>query len=238
METEKTQKDILAKLIPVWAIIPLLSILVVNTFVYSGAGILTGSRYHFDFTLAFDRAVPLIPQFIWVYVLAFPFWAMNYILAAQRGKDTFYRFVATDLTVHAVCFLVFLVLPTTNVRPQIGGDTLSEKMLMFIYAVDGGASPSNLLPSIHCYVSWLCWRGLKGAKQIPKWYQNFSLVFAVLIIVSTQVLKQHYIVDAIAGVALVEIAWRFFQGGDRQLGVQNFFEGLNRRFWKTGNSGQ
>lgn len=232
METERTQKDTLAKLIPVWAIIPLLSILLINTIVYSGAGILTHSRYHFDFTMAFDRAVPLIPEFIWIYVLAFPFWAMNYILAAQRGKDTFYRFVAADLTVHAVCFLVFLVLPTTNVRPQIPGNTLSEKMLMFIYAMDGGQNPSNLLPSIHCYVSWLCWRGLKGAREIPKWYQNFSLVFAVLVIVSTQVLKQHYIVDAIAGVALVEIAWSFYQGGDRHLGVRSFFERINRKVWK------
>ncbi|MDC7286812.1 phosphatase PAP2 family protein [Blautia schinkii] len=233
MEKERTQKDIVVKLIPVWAVIPLFSILLVNTFVYSGSAIFTQSRYHFDFTMAFDRAVPLIPEFIWIYVLAFPFWAMNYILAAQRGKDTFYRFVATDLTVHAVCFLVFMVLPTTNVRPDIAGNTISEKMLMFIYSMDGGQNPSNLLPSIHCYVSWLSWRVIKGAREIPKWYQNFSLVFAVLIIVSTQVLKQHYIVDAIAGVALVEIAWRFYQGGERHLGVQRFFGQINRKVWKV-----
>ena len=102
-----------------------------------------------------------------------------------------------------------------------------EKMLQFIYNMDGGTSPSNLFPSIHCYVSWLCYRGLNGAKEIPKWYQNFSLVFAVLVIISTQVLKQHYVVDAVAGIALVEIAWRFYNKKSRYQRMQHFFEKLN-----------
>ena len=120
---------------------------------YWGSGVLTADRYHFDFTMSLDRAVPLIPQFIWIYILAFPFWAVNYILAAQRGKDGFYRFVATDLTVHITCFIIFLVLPTTNVRPEIAGTTWSQQMLKFVYLMDGGNSPSNLFPSIHCYVA-------------------------------------------------------------------------------------
>lgn len=235
----KNQKDFLQRWIPVWAILPLLTILALNCLIYGGSAFVTKNRYHYDFTLDFDRAVPLIPPFIWIYVLAFLFWGVNYILAARRGKDIFYRFVATDLTVHIICLAVFLILPTTNVRPEILGDSLSEKLLLFIYQTDGGSAPSNLLPSIHCYVSWLCWRGLKGAKEIPKWYQNFSLVFAVLVIISTQVLKQHYIVDAIAAVALVELAWGFYKKGSRHVAVMRFFERCNDKIWnykKTGES--
>ena len=135
--------------------------------------------------------------------------------------------MATDLTVHLACFILFLLVPTTNVRPELAGSTIAEKMLQFIYNMDGGTSPSNLFPSIHCYASWLCYRGLNGAKEIPKWYQNFSLVFAVLVIISTQVLKQHYVVDAVAGIALVEIAWRFYNKKSRYQRMQNFFEKLN-----------
>ncbi|MDO4308469.1 MAG: phosphatase PAP2 family protein [Eubacteriales bacterium] len=229
---KKRQKRSLAELFPGWAVVPLLFILAVNCLVYWGSGILTADIHHYDFTMNFDRAVPLIPEFIWIYILAYVFWAANYILSAQRGKDIFYRFVATDLTVHLVCFILFLVLPTTNVRPEITGNSLSEQMLRLIYMMDGGSSPSNLFPSIHCYVSWLCWRGLKGADEIPKWYQNASLVFAVLIIVSTQVLKQHYIVDAIGGVVLVEAAWRFYQKGNRHRIVEAAFERFNEKIWK------
>lgn len=215
--------------LPAWTVIPLLSILAVNCLVYWGSGMMTAGRYHYDFTFGFDRAVPLLPEFVWIYILAFPFWACNYILAAQRGKDMFYRFVATDLTVHAACFLIFLLLPTTNIRPEIPGNTISEVMLRIIYALDGGQSPANLFPSIHCYVSWLCWKGVKGAEKIPKWYQNFSLVFAVLVIISTQVLKQHYIVDAAAGILLVEIAWRICHRGQRHEKLMQFYERINQK---------
>ena len=156
------------KYLPVWVILPLISIFVLNCLIYWGSGVLTADRYHFDFTMSLDRAVPLIPQFIWIYILAFPFWAVNYILTAQRGKDGFYRFVATDLTVHITCFIIFLVLPTTNVRPEIAGTTWSQQMLKFVYLMDGGNSPSNLFPSIHCYVSWLSWRGVSKSENIPK----------------------------------------------------------------------
>ena len=198
------------KYLPVWVILPLISIFVLNCLIYWGSGVLTADRYHFDFTMSLDRAVPLIPQFIWIYILAFPFWAVNYILA-----------------VHITCFIIFLVLPTTNVRPEIAGTTWSQQMLKFVYLMDGGNSPSNLFPSIHCYVSWLSWRGVSKSENIPKWYQHFSLIFAILIIISTQVLKQHYLVDAIAGVALVELAWRFYSKGNRHEIFRHFFEKIS-----------
>ena len=177
----------------------------------------------FDFTMAFDREVPLLPVFVWFYILAFPFWAVGYLLAARRGKDMFYRFVATDLTIHFICFICFILIPTTNIRPEIAGNTLSEKILALVYSLDGGSSPSNLFPSIHCYVSWMCWKGVEGSEKVPKWYQRFSLVFAILIIISTQVLKQHYIVDAAAALLLVEFFWRFYQKGQRHKWVVHVF---------------
>ena len=102
-----------------------------------------------------------------------------------------------------------------------------SRCLKFVYLMDGGNSPSNLFPSIHCYVSWLSWRGVSKSENIPKWYQHFSLTFAILIIISTQVLKQHYLVDAIAGVALVELAWRFYSKGNRHEIFRHFFEKIS-----------
>ena len=77
-------RDFREKYLPTWAILPLVSIVILNCLIYWGSGMLTASRYHFDFTSSLDRAVPLIPQFVWIYILAFPFWAANYILAAKR----------------------------------------------------------------------------------------------------------------------------------------------------------
>ena len=52
------------KYLPVWVILPLISIFVLNCLIYWGSGVLTADRYHFDFTMSLDRAVPLIPQFM------------------------------------------------------------------------------------------------------------------------------------------------------------------------------
>ena len=216
-------KKLLNEYIPLWSIPPLLTIFVVNSLIYSGSSILTANRYHYDFTTALDRAVPVLPVFVWFYILAFPFWAAGYVLAARRGKDMFYRFVATDLTIHFICFICFILVPTTNIRPEIAGNTISERILLLVYSLDGGNSPSNLFPSIHCYVSWMCWKGVAGSEKIPKWYQRFSLIFAVLVIISTQVLKQHYIVDAVAALILVELFWRFYQKGQRHNWVVRIF---------------
>ena len=200
MKTKK--RDLLNRYIPLWSIVPLVTIMAVNCLIYWGSSALTAGRYHYDFTMAFDREVPLLPVFVWFYILAFPFWAVGYLLAARRGKDMFYRFVATDLTIHFICFICFILIPTTNIS---------------------GNSPSNLFPSIHCYVSWMCWKGVEGSEKVPKWYQRFSLVFAILIIISTQVLKQHYIVDAAAALLLVEFFWRFYQKGQRHKWVVHIF---------------
>ena len=221
---KKKKKELLKEYIPGWLIPPLIAILAVNCLIYWGSSARTAGRYHYDFPTAFDRAVPLLPVFVWFYILAFPFWAAGYMLAARRGKDQFYRFVVTDLTIHFICFICFILIPTTNIRPEIAGNTISEKILLLVYSLDGGSSPSNLFPSIHCYVSWMCWRGVAGSEKVPKWYQKFSLVFAVLVIISTQVLKQHYIVDAIAALVLVEGFWRFYQSGQRHNWVYRIFD--------------
>ena len=233
----KSVKNFLVKWLPSYALTPLICIFLLNTFVYSGTALLTKHRFHHDLTMSVDRMVPLLPGFVWIYLLAFPFWVIGYILVIQRGKDMFMRFVATDITIHLICMAIFLLLPTTNIRPVVTGSGFSEKILALVYALDGKGHPSNLFPSIHCFVSWLCWRGIKGCREIPRWYQRFSLVFAVLVIISTQVLKQHYLVDAVMAVLLVEVVWHFYQKNDRHRWAVRLFDSLgyiSKRFVLTG----
>lgn len=41
--------------------------------------------------------------------------------------------------------------------------------MRFVYAVDAA---DNLFPSIHCLVSWFCYIGLRGRRDIPVWYRG------------------------------------------------------------------
>lgn len=51
----------LADAIPVYAVLPLIFCFTVNCIVYWGTGLIAGPLKHYDFTLAFDEMVPLVP---------------------------------------------------------------------------------------------------------------------------------------------------------------------------------
>lgn len=89
-------------------------------------------------------------------------------------------------------------------RPVLYGDGIWVSLLQAVYKMD---APTNLFPSIHCLVSWFSFIGIRGRKSVPKAYRVFSCLFAILVCVSTQVTKQHYIVDVFGGIAIAEITY-------------------------------
>lgn len=197
----KTAKPI----IPAYAVFPLLLCVAVNFLVYMGSSAVTEGWKHYNLELAMDRAVPVMPIFVSVYLGCYVFWIFNYILIVRQGKEQCYRFITADIISRIVCGLFFLFLPTTIVRPSIAGSGIWEQLLLFVYQID---SPTRLFPSIHCLVSWMSYIGIRGNKEIPKIYRAFSCIFALLVCVSTQMTKQHYIVDVFGGILLAEGAYR------------------------------
>jgi len=175
-----------------------------NQAVYYGGGWLAQERYHHDWTLLIDRAIPFLPWTVSIYLLCFLFWAGSYVLSARQKKLLAYRFFCADFLAKAVCLACFLLLPTTNVRPAVEGNGLWEGLVRFLYQVD---APVNLFPSVHCLVSWLCWIGVREREDIPRWYRYFSFWIAVAICLSTLTIKQHVIVDVAGGIALAEASW-------------------------------
>ena len=186
---------------PAFAILPTLLSIASNFVFYSVPMALCGELRHFDFTLAFDRAVPVLPVFTPIYLSFFIVWLVNFILVGYQGKEAFYRFLTADFMGRLVCTAFFVLLPTTNVRPVVENSDVFCRLLNGV--VYGHDEATNLFPSVHCYVSWLCFLGVSAKKSpLPKWYQAVVCVYVCLILVATQVLKQHVIVDLIAAVLL------------------------------------
>lgn len=212
---------------PLFGIIPLISCFALNMIVYSGCMILCKDWYHYDLTTAFDRSVPLVSEWMYIYFGCYIFWIVNYIMVARIHRDdktAFYRFVVTDMLSRFVCAVFYIGLPTTNVRPEITGTGFSDWLLSFLYSVD---PPANLFPSIHCLVSWLCFVGIRSSKKVPLWYKIFSCLFALLVVASTQFTKQHYIADAIAGLLLAEVLFFLCRKTSLYKPVKQIFEKIN-----------
>lgn len=214
---------------PLWAVLPLLACFALNMLVYSGTMVLCKDWHHYDLTTAFDRSVPLISAWMYIYFGCYLFWIANYILKARIHRDdksSFYRFVTTDMLSRVVCAFFYLVFPTTNVRPEVIGTGFSDRLLTFLYSID---QPVNLFPSIHCLVSWLCFAAIRKSPKVSIYYKVFSCVFALLVVASTQFTKQHYIADAVAGILLAELLYLLCQKTGLYSPVQKFFEFINRK---------
>lgn len=192
----------IGKIIPKYAFFSVIFCFVFNSLIYTGTQILMKNARHYDLSTSFDYNVPFIPGWIIVYVVCFAFWAVNYILVTRTGHDEWFKFATGDYLSRIVCMVFFVLLPTTNVRPEVTGNGFADNIVKFIYFVDPA---TNLFPSIHCLVSWMCYIGIRGRKIIPLWYRAFSCIFSIMVFLSTQFTKQHYIVDVIAGVIIAEV---------------------------------
>ena len=165
----------------------------------------TAGAYHYDMTIPFDDRIPLIHSSIIIYFGAYFFWFFNYLYACTVDSTMKMRFFSAELLGKTVCFLFFLVLPTTAARPEATDGTFWERAIGFLYAVD---SCDALFPSIHCFNSWFAYIAVRGREDVPKDYRAFSLLFALAVCVSTLTTKQHVFVDTVSGVLLAEAVFR------------------------------
>lgn len=175
-----------------------------NFSIYFLGRIIARDSFHFDFTTGIDTKIPFISWTIVIYWGAYALWIANYCLGARFDRSGFNRALLAHYLGEVVCFLCFVFLPTTMERATVTGTGLFDRLMQATYTVD---SADNLLPSIHCFVSWISWIAVRGNKSLPKWYRAFSLLFAVAICVSTLTVKQHVIPDVITGVGLAELSY-------------------------------
>ena len=221
-------KKLLSRL-PLDGLIPLLSCFLINDFVYFILRMFLEGAHHYDLTTPLDRMIPFRPAWVSIYFICYLFWVVNYLLIAGLGKEHLYRFVTADILSRLVCGIFFVLLPTTNVRPEVVGDGIWEEIMRWLYAID---APTNLFPSIHCLTSWFCYVGIRGQSRIPKWYQVFSLIFTVLICLSTQFTKQHYRVDVAGGIGLAQLCYSLSWRYDWYRPIMGFFEAVNNKVWR------
>lgn len=191
--------------IPIEFVIGLVFELTLNCLTYFGTRLIVGSRYHHDLTNPIDDMFPLVPFMITIYWGCYIFWGLNYILGCKQEENTVYKFLSADCLAKIVCLIIFIVYPTTNVRPDIVGHGIFDELIRMLYSVDAA---DNLFPSIHCLTSWFCFIAVRENKNIPKTYKWISFVIAILICISTLTTKQHVILDVIGGVGLAEVSYQ------------------------------
>ena len=161
---------------------------------------------------AIDDLIPVIPIFIIPYIWAYAFWAMAPMAVSKCDRHYFFDFIAAYLGACLLGGVVLVFFPTYMDRIAEGiwnypGKGFFCDLMHLWYSMDGSEMAYNLLPSFHCINSTIALLGVWGRKEIPKWFQVYSLVTAILLYASTLFVKQHYFLDVFSGIAVALIAY-------------------------------
>ena len=134
-------------------------------------------------------------------VVAYVQWGLGYYWSACEDKKTVIFIFGAEILAKVPSMIIFLLIPTTMVRPEVTGTDIFSYFVRLLYTID---LPVTLLPSFHCLESYLLLRTLPLLKKAPKWYKMLTPIVSSLVIFSILLVKQHLIVDIIGAVAVCE----------------------------------
>ena len=148
----------------------------------------------------FDDLIPFCEYFIIPYVIWYIYVCGTVLYLGMSGKnlEEYNRFITTMILGMVVFVVISLIYPNgQDLRPDIAADSVFTQAVNFLYTID---TPTNILPSLHVFVSVACdvalCRNVHFKKQ-PVWqWMIHTLTFFICI--STMFLKQHSIIDVLA----------------------------------------
>ena len=161
--------------------------------------------------IGLDDMIPIVSIFIIPYVWSYLYWAMGPMAVSKCEKEHFKDFMAATLIACVIGTIALTFFPTYMNRVAEGlyvvpeNPNFFDKLRMFWYSLDGSEMAYNLLPSFHCINSTLCYLGVARRKEIPLWFRIYSLITTLLIFASTVFVKQHYVLDIVAGIPIAVI---------------------------------
>ncbi|MFH1364491.1 MAG: phosphatase PAP2 family protein [Candidatus Aenigmatarchaeota archaeon] len=150
--------------------------------------------------LPLDAMIPYISYFVIPYILYFPYILLPFLLLWKRPKD-YKQLALTYILILIISEVVYLTFQTAVVRPDIQPVNIFDQVVLMIYGAD---DPLNALPSLHTSLSiaaaLFVWRFSKKL-GIP------AVILTILIILSTLFIRQHVILDVVAGTLLAFAAY-------------------------------
>ena len=195
-------KEKILKIVPAYGVIPVLAVFAFNLITYYGTKIIDIGRLTHDVSIGLDSQIPLLTPFMLIYLLAFVEWVIGYVMIARDSVKLCYWYIPAELIAKFICLVIFIVYPTAMARPEVAADGFFNWMTSIVYYVD---TPTDLFPSIHVLESYLIARASLDMEKVGKDYKIFVWVFFALVAVGVLFVKQHLVLDVLAGIVVAEI---------------------------------
>ncbi len=183
-------------------IVPLslmLIIPIVNVFY----GILNNSnRGVYTLVTDLDKSMPFIPAFSVPYMVWYPFIIISLIYMCFKNRKLYYKSLTSIIISLITSYIIFFFFQTTVPRPEVITNDTFSGIVKFIYSTD---NPYNCFPSIHVITTYIIMRYMLNNEVENNRITNIIVtILGILIILSTEFIKQHVLFDIIFAIILGE----------------------------------
>ena len=154
------------------------------------------SRNAYHLFLPIDNVLPFVPSFVFFYLLTFV-----YVIIAPyfiiKDKKQFSALALSFIFTMCIAYIIFLLFPVKTVlRPENLANGFWTSLVKMSYLFD--APGFNNFPSLHVALSLLASLILYQHNKKHWWVWIMFIGIAL----STMLIKQHYFIDAVAGILL------------------------------------
>jgi len=154
-----------------------------------------------------DDFIPFTSWFIIPYEIWYGYLAWGFLYLGFKNKNDFIKLCLLIYAGHIACYTFYLLFPNgQSLRPLLTESDYLSCMIRNLYEVD---TPTNVFPSLHVFDALavhICIRPyLKASKKYGILIGSFLIMFFSAI--STVFVKQHSILDLLAGVFLVVLLY-------------------------------
>jgi membrane-associated phospholipid phosphatase len=146
-----------------------------------------------DLGTSIDQKIPFVPQFALIYFSTYIFVVQPFIILSKAGQ--FYWMLVSFISISMIASLIHAAFPSEIAREEnLDTDAFSGRMLGLFQKA---CKPYGNFPSMHVGLSVpVVAANFLAGGAVMGW---LSLIWAVLIALSTLYTKQHYVLDVLAG---------------------------------------
>jgi membrane-associated phospholipid phosphatase len=171
-----------------------LAISLVWGLLYTAIGEIAWRMEGHSFETAVDRMIPFVPEFEYAYLLCYILPVVPVLVI--RDRRSFNRLLLGFAIISGIAFIFFLAYPVRCPRPEVNADTLATSLLAAERLID---RPVNNLPSLHAAVAMLAYLSCRGYSRL---LDVLMLLAMAGICAGALFVKQHFVADIVAGLAL------------------------------------
>ena len=152
-----------------------------------------------------DDMIPFCQYFVIPYLLWFLYIFGTFLFFLFTSKEDVANVSRYMFTGMIACLVIYTILPTgLNLRPAVTGDDICSMLTTLVYSND---TSTNVCPSIHVFNSLAVTIVINRSRVIrhKRIVKIATWTLAILICMSTVMLKQHSVIDVFWGSAMALI---------------------------------